>query len=359
MESAVYLLIGFPGAGKYTIAKAMRERLLAAGRDGRLVDNHSVNNRIFELVELPSEGTLPKTVWDRVDEVREAVLRTIEELSPRTWWFIFTNYLVKGLDEGYVERIDRLADRRGAVLVPVVLSCAPDEVLRRVVQPDRRAHLKDTSVSRASQALAKHQLVDPDLPQTLHLDVTSVPAHRAAVRILEHAEVAVQMARQSVAVERFFGSLSQMDLAQPCSENQLAGHPPWNAKDHLAHLIFRERGFQDLLDRAVGGDSEPLRVRGTTQEERDALVNEENERDVEAHRRESAEHLVQVWSEARAETLRSVGRLSEQDWNLSLSLPDSAGQVTVSALLIAPVRHVTAHLDQIRRGLRPPADRTA
>lgn len=355
--SAVYLLIGFPGAGKYTIAKAMRERLLAAGHDGRLVDNHSVNNRIFELVELPPEGRLAGPVWDLVDEVREAVLRTVEDLSPRTWWFIFTNYLVKGADEAYLQRIERLADRRGAVLIPVVLTCAADEVLRRVVQPDRRARLKDTSASRAGHALATGQLVDPDLPQTLRLDVTSTPADRAAVRILEHAEVAAQMARQSGLVARFFRSLSQLDLEQPCTENQLAGRAPWNAKDHLAHLVFREQSFQDLLDRAVNGDSQPLRARGATQEERDAFVNEENERDVEAHRGEGLERLVELWSKARAETLRRIARLSDQDWDLRLSLPDSSGQVTLRALLPAPVRHADAHLDQIRRGLRPPGNR--
>lgn len=358
MESAVYLLIGFPGAGKYTIAKAMRERLLAAGRDGRVVDNHSVNNPIFELIDLPSEGALPSVVWEHVDSVREGMLRTIEDLSPRTWWFIFTNYLVKGEDEGYVQRLERLAERRGAVLIPVVLTCAPDEVLRRVVQPDRRARLKDTSVTRAGQALATRRLVDPGLPQSLQLDVTSLPPDQAAVRILQHAEVATQMVRQAAAVERFFGSLSPADLARPCTENQIHGHDPWNARDHLAHLVFREQGFHTLLDRVLEGDSEPLRARGATQDERDAFINEENERDVESHRAESVDHLIQAWSEARAETLRRGGSLSEQDWNLRLDLPDSPHQVTVRALLLSPVRHADAHLEQIRRGLRLVDDRT-
>ncbi len=353
MESTVYLLIGFPGAGKYTIAKAMRERLLAAGHDGRVVDNHLVNNPIFELVALSSQGPLPGVVWDRVDEVREAMLRTIEDLSPRTWWFVFTNYLVQGADEPYLQRLGRLAERRDAVLIPVVLRCDRDEVLRRVAQPDRRARLKDTSVTRVSQELAMRELVDPGLPQSLRLEVTSLPPDHAAARILEHAELAVQMVRQSAAVERFFGTLTPEELERPCTENQLPRHRPWNARDHLAHLVFREQGFHDLLDRVVDGDREPLRGRGATQAERDAFVNEENERDVEAHRGESLANLIRLWSEARAETLRRVAGLSDQDRSRSLSLPDSSGQVTVRALLLSPLRHADAHLDQLGRGLRP------
>jgi hypothetical protein len=63
--------------------------------------------------------------------------------------------------------------------------------------------------------------------------------------------------------------------------------------------------------------------------------------------------LAQAWSEARAETLRRVARLSEEDRNRAISLPDSSGRVAVRALLLSPVRHADAHLDQIRRGLRP------
>lgn len=358
MESTVYILIGYPGVGKYTIANAMRQQLLAAGTAGRVVDNHSINNQIFGLIDLPSEGSLPRAVWDRVDEVRGAVLRTVEEQSPRNWWFIFTNYLIKGADEPYLRRLDRLTERRGAVLVPVVLRCAADEVLRRVVQPDRRDRLKDTNVTRASQALATHELVDPDLPQSLHMDVTSLPPDCAAARILEHAEAAIPMVRQSAIVERFFGDLSAADLQRPCTQNQLPGHRPWDARDHLAHLAFRERGFHELLDRIQQGDSEPLRARGATREERDAFVNEENERDVETHRGESRERLVDAWLDARAETLRRVAALSDEVRNLPLSLPDASAQVTVRALLLSPVRHADAHLDQIRRGLGLVGDRT-
>ena len=39
---------------------------------------------------------VPRVTWDRVGEVREALYRTIEELSPPEWSFVFTNVLTEG-----------------------------------------------------------------------------------------------------------------------------------------------------------------------------------------------------------------------------------------------------------------------
>jgi hypothetical protein len=83
VESTIFYLIGLPGTGKYAVAKAM-ERLSA--NDGfRLVvvDNHLVANPIFNLIHTDGKTPLGPRVWDRVSDVGEAVLRTIETLSPR------------------------------------------------------------------------------------------------------------------------------------------------------------------------------------------------------------------------------------------------------------------------------------
>src|SRR6202030_2215671 len=87
---ALFLLIGFAGTGKLTVARVLRDRLAAHGAQVRLVDNHYINNPILHLIDVDGEKPLPAGTWDRVGEVRDAVFRTIEMLSPKSWSFIFT-----------------------------------------------------------------------------------------------------------------------------------------------------------------------------------------------------------------------------------------------------------------------------
>ncbi len=102
-------LIGFPSAGKYTIAKALAQLAGGAGERYVVIDNHHTSNVIFAALDVDGVRELPATVWDRVGEVREAVLRTIEELSPPEWSFVFTNVLTER-NPADAAVVDRLAD---------------------------------------------------------------------------------------------------------------------------------------------------------------------------------------------------------------------------------------------------------
>ncbi len=72
---AIVYLLGYPASGKYTIAKALA---VTPGRRWVVVDNHQINNVIFAVVEPDGVTPLPAAVWDRVEQVRDAVLTTIE-----------------------------------------------------------------------------------------------------------------------------------------------------------------------------------------------------------------------------------------------------------------------------------------
>jgi len=186
---ALFLLIGFSGTGKLTVAKALRSRLTERGKPVRLVDNHYVNNPIFGLVENDGVRPLPAGTWDRVGEVREAIVRTVETLSPRDWSFIFTNDLTDSPEErAWADRLAEVAGNRGSRFVPVRLLCEVEELCRRIASAERRVLMKSTDADWIRLRAATQQVLDPGWSSTLTLDITSMPPGETADRILSHID---------------------------------------------------------------------------------------------------------------------------------------------------------------------------
>lgn len=184
MAPALVYLIGFPAAGKFTIAKAISEH---ASTRYVVVDNHHINNVVFEVIDTDGVRSLPPRVWSLIDGVRDAVLAAIEELSPPEWSYVFTNVLIAGSDEPFLDRLAGLADRRGDVFIPVRLHCSTDELARRIVTSERAERLKWIDPEGLRSYVATHQLVEVDHhPHALELNVTTLSPDEAAATILRH-----------------------------------------------------------------------------------------------------------------------------------------------------------------------------
>src|SRR5436190_9752003 len=80
----IICLVGFPGVGKLTIARA-----LAGVVAGTIVDNHWINDAVLRLLPM-SVAAVPVAVWHQVAKVRDAVVGIIVTLAPRDCNFIFT-----------------------------------------------------------------------------------------------------------------------------------------------------------------------------------------------------------------------------------------------------------------------------
>ena len=79
LKNVMVYLVGLSGAGKLTVA-----RRLALLLNARVVDNHWINNPIFDLLDNDRVTPFPTGVWDQVAKVRQAVLDTIATLSAPT-----------------------------------------------------------------------------------------------------------------------------------------------------------------------------------------------------------------------------------------------------------------------------------
>lgn len=187
---AIIHLIGYPGVGKYTVAKEIVRLADHGDRRVVLVDNHLTSNVIFSV--LPVDGTDPeplaREVWDRVDDVRAALRATIRDLSPEQWSFVFTNVAVEGdeVDRRSVTHVRQLATDRRSQYVPVRLRCGTDEHLRRVVQPDRAERMKWVDIDAVRKYSESADLIEIDHPALLDLDVTTRSATESATAVLAH-----------------------------------------------------------------------------------------------------------------------------------------------------------------------------
>ena len=181
METTIYHLIGPPAVGKYTIGKE-----LAARSGARLVDNHSVANVLFNLLDQDGVTPLPDAIWPLVGQVRAAVIETLLTVSPPDLSFVFTNFM-RGEDEReyavFLEMV-AVAEARQSVFVPVLLRCDPDEIVRRIVGDDRKQRLKLVDPVLGRRFATDVPLFRTDHPNALELDVTGISPTAAVDTIL-------------------------------------------------------------------------------------------------------------------------------------------------------------------------------
>jgi hypothetical protein len=182
-------LTGYPGTGKFTIAKELVRQLDARGETTRLVDNHRVGDPILGLIPISPEAPVPPEVWDRVRAVAAIVRDTIATISPVDWSFVFTNYVADiPADRAHYPLLAECAATRGSVFVPVCLTVELDELLQRTMSPERLGSNKITNPDLTRRLVAERGMYRPDYPQRLEIDVTNVSPAAAAARIIEHAD---------------------------------------------------------------------------------------------------------------------------------------------------------------------------
>jgi len=178
----IVCLVGFPGAGKLTIARAL-SRLMQA----TIVDNHWINDPILRLVTTNDAQPVPEAVWPEVAKVRGAVLETIATLAPAESSFIFT-YAGSNEDPNDRRAFEEYRDvavRRAARFVAVRLLCEEAELVRRIQSPDRQGR-KLMDPMEARENVRDYTPLNPDIPDSLTLDVTDLSPDAAAARIFQH-----------------------------------------------------------------------------------------------------------------------------------------------------------------------------
>ena len=183
MDNTIVYLLGHYGVGKLTVAKA-----LCALTGARLLDNHLINNVVFSLIRADGRTPLPKVVWDHISAIRMIAFEVMEALAPPEFSYVLTNALDEDdpLDRAWYERAVLLAQRRGAVFVPVFVTCDEAENARRIPLPDRAANMKHTDAASAMERRRTRRPLQAAHPNRLDLDTTTAAPEKSAAAIVAH-----------------------------------------------------------------------------------------------------------------------------------------------------------------------------
>ena len=184
------------------------------------------------------------------------------------------------------------------------------------------------------------------------------------------AEILDTLAASQTQVMAFFQGLSPEDLERPATASEVPGAAPWRAKDHFAHLLKSERNRQQLLRRALAGETRDVLLRlqypegmplpavlgdlsALTPEEEERLemaVASVNQTYVNAHHDDSMEMLAADYLAARQETLDLLQQFTDDQ--LAALVPTVVGDQTAGDLFAGRAEHATEHITSIEEGFR-------
>lgn len=175
-HSCIIYLIGKPGTGKYTIAKEL-------AKVGYIIcDNQLINNPIFSLLNYDGFTKIPKSAWEAIGHIRKAVFNflSVEKINS----YVLTNSLYE--DEGdckLYKQVESMALKRSSIFVPVKLLISEKEHVKRITKAKRLLRLKSID---PEYVYLKKPLISIENKNLLELDVSNLPATKAAEIILDH-----------------------------------------------------------------------------------------------------------------------------------------------------------------------------
>jgi hypothetical protein len=151
------------------------------------------------------------------------------------------------------------------------------------------------------------------------------------------------LADQRIELERTYRAFSQEVLTTPCTDSEDPDGAPWAPIDHLGHLLRIEKAFLGMAKLTVAGDEAPIKIAGSTWEDRIAQVHRDNEAHLDSLRPLEIETLLTELAKARTETMSFIDELSDEQ--LTTPIPDAPwGDGTIGGVLMANAGHERQHL---------------
>jgi uncharacterized damage-inducible protein DinB len=165
-------------------------------------------------------------------------------------------------------------------------------------------------------------------------------------------EIIAKLDKERTKLVDRFRSLPAEDLTRPCTESEVDGADAWAAKDHLAHLAMIERAFQAMIRRTLDGSSNPVGSDFTRgRDAAIARVHRANQDNVEAHRADDLDALLDDLDAARADTRSLLDSLTDEQ--LTRPVPGAPWMDgTIGGVILTNAYHEAQHWAWVEEGLR-------
>lgn len=174
MSFQLIVLFGRPGVGKLTIGQHLAERT-----GFRLFHNHLAFDLALSLFKFGSPGfiDLREEVW------LSSLVRAASSDLPGV---IFTFTPENTVRDSFIPALQERIEGAGGRVHFVELTCAPDELHRRLEQPSRAKYAKLKSIAKYEVAVVQGRFERPIMPKPDYLVATThMSADEAAERIAE------------------------------------------------------------------------------------------------------------------------------------------------------------------------------
>jgi len=183
-------LIGFPGVGKLTVAKALKKKL----ENCDILDNHLSNDCIFPFAEVDKNriDAYSDEAWKAIGIIKNTIWDFIINHGKPNQTIILTNVLVDGYApsemKSFLKR-KKFAEDRNSLFVPVRLICDTNELKRRVVSEERQNSEKASNTEIIDKFLGEgFTVLKSDEENELTIDNTNLQPDDVADIIIKHCE---------------------------------------------------------------------------------------------------------------------------------------------------------------------------
>lgn len=187
MRNTIIHLIGYPGVGKYTIGSGIAKKTGAILVDNQLtamplftVMAHDTADGNFQHIDI-----LYKKYHEIAAKVLEMAVYARAGLS-----YVFTDVLFNTEDgSNHFEKVQEMAEKRGSIFLPIVLTCDNDVLMERVTANNRAQRFKLADARAAAALVERNAILIPNHPNLKVFDITNCSAEESIQVIIEYAQV--------------------------------------------------------------------------------------------------------------------------------------------------------------------------
>lgn len=166
----------------------------------------------------------------------------------------------------------------------------------------------------------------------------------------DRATIVTTLAEQRSDLEARYRAFDAELVHTPCTDSEDPDGAPWSPVDHLGHLLRIEKAFLGMAKLTLEGDRSPIKIGGSTWEERIAQVHRDNEAHLASLRPLEVETLLSELARAREATLAFIASITDAE--LDTPIPGAPwGDGTIGGVLMANAGHERQHLSWVDEAL--------